>query len=331
MAGVTNVTMSERVITILAVGWAIGSIALPARTLAQDRVGCPGLPDTASAEEHALCWADLHGTEACEGRCAARAAAWCADAALDDPRVADACLLSHVRAGQLDEARALAEYQSQPSALAARCRDQLTRVTTVRVATDPPGAAVLVDGERRGTAPVDIRLPSPWWRNDVAVSFGGQRVEVTDEELAGALDLNSCELTEVVVTDPRSGSPPSEPRSTPRDEPDMRSTSSDGPGLLPWIVAGAGAAVAVTGAVLLGVGLGDRATVEDPAEGARWSDGADEAYERGPALLTAGSVLLPVGLLLGTLGVVWALPAPSGEERLSVRVGPGSLQLAGGF
>jgi tetratricopeptide (TPR) repeat protein len=116
-----------------------------------------------------------------------------------------------------------------------------------------------------------------------------------------------------------------------------RSSTADSPAPAgadpaPWIVVAAGAAVAVTGGVLLGVGLSDRAAVEDAPDGAIWSDGADEAYERGPAVLTSGIVLLPVGVALAAIGVVWAVAAPSPRgEQASLRLGPGSVALSGRF
>ncbi len=115
-----------------------------------------------------------------------------------------------------------------------------------------------------------------------------------------------------------------------QDEREGETPPASGGDVAPWILFGIGAAVAIAGGVLLGIGLSDRATVEDAPDGAVWADGADEAYARGPALLTSGIVLLPAGVLLGVIGVVWALAAPSGE-RIALRIGPGSLQLAGAF
>ncbi|UJR86921.1 tetratricopeptide repeat protein [Sandaracinus amylolyticus] len=107
---------------------------------------------------------------------------------------------------------------------------------------------------------------------------------------------------------------------------------SSGPGIGPWIVVGGGAAVVVAGAILLGAGLADRSAVEDPAPGATWAD-AEAAYDRGPALLTSGIVLLPVGAAIVGAGLAWALiPVESGGvERISLRVGPASIAVAGRF
>lgn len=109
-------------------------------------------------------------------------------------------------------------------------------------------------------------------------------------------------------------------------------TDAGGDDIAPWVVVGAGAAIAIVGAITLGLGLSDRATVEDASQGAFWMDGAAEAYDRGPALLTSGVVLLPAGVLLAAVGVVWALVTPAGNgEQVSLRVGPGSIALSGAF
>jgi len=165
---------------------------------AQERPPCPRVPSTATAEEQAVCWFDLGATVSW----ARNAAAWCADVALDDARVANACLLSHVRAGELEAARSIAEYVSRPDALAARCRERLTGVTTLRLVTTPPGGEVFVAGASRGRAPVELRLPSPWWTGHIEVAFGDDRRQVSNEQLRAALDVNSCELTDVLVSGP---------------------------------------------------------------------------------------------------------------------------------
>ncbi|MCB9593495.1 MAG: tetratricopeptide repeat protein [Sandaracinaceae bacterium] len=100
----------------------------------------------------------------------------------------------------------------------------------------------------------------------------------------------------------------------------------------PWVLVGVGAAVAVVGGIVLAVGLVDRATVEDPAEGAMWTEATQQAYDRAPALLTSGVVMLPVGVALAAVGVVWGVVASSdGASTVSLRVGPGTLGFEGTF
>jgi tetratricopeptide (TPR) repeat protein len=101
--------------------------------------------------------------------------------------------------------------------------------------------------------------------------------------------------------------------------------------LVPWLMVGSGAAVLVVGGVLTGLGLGDRAKVENPSDDTFWTDGADRAYERGPARITTGLILMPAGAALAAVGVVLAVKKPSDSEGVSVRIGPGTLQLSGRF
>ncbi|MCB9593497.1 MAG: hypothetical protein H6719_12255 [Sandaracinaceae bacterium] len=105
-----------------------------------------------------------------------------------------------------------------------------------------------------------------------------------------------------------------------------------GAGPAPWIVVGIGAAVAVVGGVLLGIGLADRSAVETPGAGAIWTDETQASYERGPALLTSGAILLPVGVVAVAAGVVWAVVSlGDGGDAASVAFGPGTVELRGRF
>lgn len=109
------------------------------------------------------------------------------------------------------------------------------------------------------------------------------------------------------------------------------SAGSGDAGVAPWIVLAGGAAVMVVGGVLLGVGLADQATVENPPPGASWEDSA-AAYDRGPALLTSGAVLLPVGVAIAAVGLVWGVAGTSGGSgEVALRVGPSSVQVEGRF
>jgi tetratricopeptide (TPR) repeat protein len=125
--------------------------------------------------------------------------------------------------------------------------------------------------------------------------------------------------------------PESAPAASAVEAPVGASAGSSDAGPAPWIVLAGGAAVVIAGAVLLGVGLADQATVENPPPGASWEDSA-AAYDRGPAVLTSGVVLLPVGVALAAVGLVWGIAGASGGSGdVSVRVGPSSVQVEGRF
>lgn len=113
---------------------------------------------------------------------------------------------------------------------------------------------------------------------------------------------------------------------------DATAPADGGPVSAPWIVAGIGAGVAVVGGVLLGIGLADRAAVETPSAGATWTEETQASYERGPALLTSGAILLPVGVVALAAGVVWGVVSlGDGGDSVSVGLGPGSVDVRGRF
>jgi len=118
-------------------------------------------------------------------------------------------------------------------------------------------------------------------------------------------DANNRAVVETRIADleellarPDSASPaPSAPPSSAGPEPDAAvPDSSDGSTLGGWIVVGVSAVAAVTGAVLLGLAMLDRDTVEDPAAGARWSE-LESARDRVPVLSTVGFALLGAGVV----------------------------------
>jgi tetratricopeptide (TPR) repeat protein len=110
------------------------------------------------------------------------------------------------------------------------------------------------------------------------------------------------------------------------------SPTSSGGRVAPWLVLGGGVAALVAGGAMIAIGLGDRAKVEDPSPGDRWFEGADEAYQRGPKLLTTGAILVPVGVLAGAAGAWLALkPGKREDSGVSIRLGPGSFSLRKDF
>jgi hypothetical protein len=101
------------------------------------------------------------------------------------------------------------------------------------------------------------------------------------------------------------------------------------------LVAGGGA-VAVAGAVMLGLALADVAAVEDPAPGTRWAD-VEGAYDRSPVLSGVGIGALAAGLVAAGAGVVWLATAGGRTAREATAptarfgVGPGGVRIWGTF
>ncbi len=102
--------------------------------------------------------------------------------------------------------------------------------------------------------------------------------------------------------------------------------SGGGPGALPWVLVGGGAALAIGGVVLLAVGLGDISTVESSA-GKTWRE-IQPAYDRAPALTGIGIAGLIVGAAVAGVGVVLAVTSGGSTE---VALGPGNVTVRGSF
>jgi tetratricopeptide (TPR) repeat protein len=109
-------------------------------------------------------------------------------------------------------------------------------------------------------------------------------------------------------------------------------TTDSGPGPAPWIVAGVGGAVAVVGAVLMGVGAADAASVTGAPDGTEWAT-IEGAAGRANAEFGAGVVMLGVGVVALGAGIVWGVVGGGSSESPTANVsfGPGSVHLSGTF
>lgn len=87
----------------------------------------------------------------------------------------------------------------------------------------------------------------------------------------------------------------------------------DAPDLAPWITIGAGGALAIVGAILLGVGYADAATFQAAAPGSMWSSVAS-AHDDAPILEGTGFALLGVGVAAAVAGLIWQLTASHGPS-----------------
>jgi hypothetical protein len=109
-----------------------------------------------------------------------------------------------------------------------------------------------------------------------------------------------------------------EPAPATATEPD-----SDSESLLPWLAIGASVAVAATGGVLLGLGLADKAAVEDTRDGGSWA-AKKSASERAVPLQLAGGVMIGVGVAGLAASLAWQL-WPEEERGVALYVAPGAL------
>lgn len=129
------------------------------------------------------------------------------------------------------------------------------------------------------------------------------RVEFLRSTVAAADPVAATAPADAEVTD--------EPPAPPGPEP---SHADEGPGVAPWIVVGIGGAVAVAGAVLVGVGYADGASVSGATDGTTWSS-ISGAYERAPILEGVGFALLGAGLATAVAGIVWGATGSSASEN----------------
>ncbi len=148
--------------------------------------------------------------------------------------------------------------------------------------------------------------------------------------------LRAMGTTVTTIETPALTTPEPEPEtgSSAPIEPLASSSASggEGPGVAPWVVLGVGAAAAIVGAVLMGVGAADASTVTGAADGARWAD------LQGPAGAAntefgVGLTLLAVGVVAMGVGLVWAVAGGGGssDASASLRLGPGGIALEGSF
>lgn len=102
------------------------------------------------------------------------------------------------------------------------------------------------------------------------------------------------------------------------------STSDPTPG---WAMVGSGAAVAIVGAILIGVGAGDLAAVSSPHVGETYA--AAQSRQSSAELLTGiGGAALGVGVIAAGIGFGLALTSGAGEHASArLRVGPTSASI----
>jgi hypothetical protein len=93
--------------------------------------------------------------------------------------------------------------------------------------------------------------------------------------------------------------------------------------LAPFVVVGVAGAVMVTGGVLLGVALAEKAEIEGAPRGSRtWSE-TEAAFERVPVFSAVGAVMLGVGGLGVAAGLAWHWWPQAETQRAGVEVGLG--------
>lgn len=187
----------------------------------------------------------------------------------------------------------------------------------------PSDAAVRVDA-----APAELIDGELWLdpgRHTLEVRAAGHLDSEREITVAAGEDT-SLEITLEPEPEPEAPAPQHTPERLPEPEPEPPAPSADPTG---WIVLGIGAGASVVGAIVLGLGVADYDAVTGAMNGTAWDD-LEPAYQRAPGEIVGGAVVLGVGAAAMALGLALALTS-RGDEGVALRVGPGSLTVAGRF
>jgi tetratricopeptide (TPR) repeat protein len=107
-------------------------------------------------------------------------------------------------------------------------------------------------------------------------------------------------------------------------------TTPAGPDLTgPIVLVAGGGAIAIAGAVLLGLAASEDGMVQSAMMGTRWED-VRSHHESAETFAIAGGVAVGVGVAVAVGGAVWIATSGS-NESVSVAVGPGGVRLSGSF
>jgi len=214
------------------------------------------------------------------------------------------------------------------------------RIDTRTVRREPDGSVLLDPGthELSIEAP-DYETTTRTLRTDgsetltlnVSLHRANQgRARPEPAETSGPVALG-LELSEPTLAQP---TPPAH-ESTEATEPTATGStdSGTGSGAAPWILIGAGGAVAVAGGVLLAVALSNKRAVENPSGNApAWSEYSarnDSVYP----LSLAGIAALGVGAAAAIGGLVWKVTADGTPERAhaQLELTPSGVRVHGSF
>jgi hypothetical protein len=105
---------------------------------------------------------------------------------------------------------------------------------------------------------------------------------------------------------------------------------SSRPDVAPWAVLGAGAVLSVVGAILVGVGYADIATVSNAHFGVTLGE-IQGAHDAAPVMTGVGWASIGVGVVLAAFGLGWGVAVPGSATRTTAWTSPdGAGMLIGG-
>lgn len=147
----------------------------------------------------------------------------------------------------------------------------------------------------------------------------------------GALERRMETLKAQIEREKQKAAAPVEPKPEPEPvKPKPEPARKSGPGILPWVVTGVGAAAVGAG---LFVGLQAKGKRDDAQDNPVSRDAQDE-YDSAKSMATTANVLLIAGTVVAAGGVTWALLSnkksePATAARLHLTVTPGGVRLGG--
>jgi tetratricopeptide (TPR) repeat protein len=166
----------------------------------------------------------------------------------------------------------------------------------------------------------------------LAAEHAGNRaraIEALEQYLAAQPDAENRVEVESRLSVLRRGESTTEAAPTPPSVAPPPPVASSGPGPEGWIVMGVSLALVVGGAVLVGVGANDYATVTGLPDGGAWAS-VHDAADRAPILVGVGIACAAVGVVGTIVGVVMATSG-SGEATVTARLGLDGVRIEGTF
>lgn len=302
------------------------------------RSDCPGLDDKPKAEQQSVCWfdraergeAECSASQNSDNPCMLQAASWCADAVFNQAQTANACFFSYLRTGQFEEALAVQRYLQEPSEQVAKCLRALEKIS-VKIASTPTGAEILIDGRSHGVAPVEVDLVGQWWKREMAARFQtGQVVSekrVSARELRAVFDPGACVIGQLTIQ--RTQLERLEASLTPAqisnsELPSEKASAISIPGVVMSAFGGAGL---ITGSVLLVIAESNASEVRNPDGRTPMTEEVKDKYYSVKPMRIGGGVALGVGAALAAAGVALLIRGASKDTNANQ---PGATLLFSG-
>ena len=178
-------------------------------------------------------------------------------------------------------------------------------VALLTVIGEPAGAEVLLDAEPRGSLPLPGSLAVEPGTVSLELRMQGRAPEVRVLVLeAGETHTERVSLAAGTASTPSGG----------------------GSSATPWIVGSLSAGVVIGGALMLGFGRADAATVEGAPVGTEWAS-VSEAAERSPILSGAGIAALAAGAIGVAAAIVIAVLEGGGQSsEAALELATGTLR-----